>query len=155
MPNATQPDSHQESNSNSVSSILPSMSPEAAGADPLTEANQRIFSSLLEAFLQNRDEDDEEEEGPDDVVPAGRLHIAVGCERLTNEIIQLEKLRQSVVHLLAQHSGVPATLKGLLELLLEGYDGKIRDCEEHLDRLLEPNRIRAARCGILVDYFIG
>jgi hypothetical protein len=157
MTTATQPGVSPETNSSASSSILPPALPEdsEAGIDAMTETNQRIFSSLLEAFFQDRDEEDEEDEGEDDVVPAGSRGIAAGCEKLTSEIIQLEKLRHAVARLLAQPAGVPETLTVLLQLLLEGYDCKIRDCEEQLDRLLEPNRRRFARCGILADYFIG
>lgn len=123
--------------------------------ESIAEANQWIFSSLLEAFFQDRDEDDEEEEGEDDVVPADSPRVAAGCEKLTSEIIRLERLRQSVAQLLAQHTGVPEAPRVLLQLLLEAYDRKIRDCEDELDRLLEPNRRHSARCGILADYFIG
>ena len=157
MTTATQPGVSLETNGTPSSSILPAASRKVAeaGIAAIIADNQRIFSSLLEALFLDRDEDDEEEEGEDDVFPAGNHRVAAGCERLTNKIIQLERLRQTVVQLLAQHSGVPEASQDLLQLLLEGYDNKIREREQKLDRLLEPNRRRFARCGILADYFIG
>ena len=158
MTTTSQTEISMETNSSTSSfSIFSSASQEAAEADieAITETNHRIFSSLLEAFFLDRDEDDEEEEGEDDVAPEGSSSIAAGCEKLTNKIMQLERLRQTVAQLLAQHTGVPETSRVLLQLLLEAYDRKIRDCEDELDRLLEPNRRRFALCGILADYFIG
>ena len=125
--------------------------------EAIADANQQIFSNLLEALLQDPDEDEnEEDESPDDVAPYEIAHIAVnGCEKLTNEIMRLEKLRQSVAQLHAQHNEDAGTLKHLLQSLLEAYDRKIRDCEDRLDRSLERYRKSTPSCGILADYYLG
>ena len=125
------------------------------GNNAIREVNERTFSDLLEAFFQDRDEDDEEEEGPDDAVPAESALIARGCEKLTSKIIRLETKRQSIAQQLDQHRSTPESLEGLLELMLAGYDERIRDCEVRLDRILEPNRRRFPICGVLADYYIG
>ena len=124
--------------------------------EAITDANQRIFSNLLEAFFQDREENENEEyESPDDVAPVESARIEGGCEKLTNEIMRLEKLRQSVAKLRAQHNADAGTSKDVLQSLLEAYDRKIRDCEDRLDRSLDRYRKSSSSCGILADYYLG
>jgi hypothetical protein len=45
--------------------------------------------------------------------------------------------------------------KDELQSLLEAYDRKIGDCEDRLDRFLEPYRKSTRSCGLLADYYLG
>ena len=45
--------------------------------------------------------------------------------------------------------------KEVLQSLLEAYDRKTGDCEDRLDRFLEPYRKSTRSCGLLADYYLG
>ena len=159
MNTATESNVGLERNRSESSSAPSASAPEVTESvsEAIADANQQIFSNLLEALLQDPDEDENEEaESPDDVAPVENAPIAVGgCEKLTNEIMRLEKLRQSVAQLYAQHNEDAGTPKDILQSLLEAYDRKIRDCEDRLDRSLDRYRKSVPSCGILVDYYLG
>lgn len=149
----------REKSYSAPSSAFPASAQESTGLDSeaIANTNQQLFSNLLDALLQDRDEEETEKgEGRDHVAPIEGARMAVyGCEKLTNEIIRLENLRQSIAHLRAQHSDDAGTSKEILQILLEAYDRKIRDCEDQLDRSLERYRKSTTSCGILVDYYLG
>jgi hypothetical protein len=121
--------------------------------ETIADAEGRVVSRLLETILRvaNMAQNDQsiDQNIPEDL--SGE-NPADEWEQVTNEIMQLENIRNTAIALAEKQADQNARTAEQLQQLAEVHDKKIRKCERKLDELMARYTRRSAVSVMSVDY---